>query len=426
MSKRIYRIILALLTVALISALFLLNPQTAEVHLGRGHSYMLPMALILILTFVAGSLFAFALAFVSQFQLSWEAWRERRLRTSERAHLKDLVGIRELVALENYQEASVKLSQILKEDADNAVARSLLATCQDELGNPLLALRTLEEGRGRAINSSELYLKAATIYEKQGNLTAALDNISLLLKSHPNSKKVLREGVRIAERLDDLDRAVQFQERLLKVTNNMEYQDEQARLAKLELSNIKKKPQTIQPEELSRLLKKHRTFAPAYEFQAELDQLRGESELATRSYLRGFELSGDTDILAKVAMLWLKKDDPDKAVRNIKTALRDKDSLFGRAYLVCLTAALGMSDEASKELVRLEANGNPLIQLATIMVAQCSDNKHDPVTIAVQETILLGLSSPIRESLKFLGAKRSNSKGFNAPKEQPSLQISVP
>lgn len=426
MSKRIYRILLALLTVALISALFLLNPQLAEVNLGRGHSYNSPMALILILTFVSGTLFAFALAFVSQFQLSWEAWREKRLRASERAHLKQLVGVRELVALENYQEASTKLAQILKEDPDNAVARSLLATCQDELGNPQSALRTLEEGRGRIINSAELYLKAAMIFEKQGNLTAALDNLSLLLKSHPSSKKVLREAVRIAEKLDELDRAVQFQERLLKVVSNLEYQDSQVKLADLELKQIKKKPKTIQPEELSRLLKKHRTFAPAFEFQAELDLLRGDTELASRAYLRGFELSGEIELLAKVALLWLKKEDPDKAIRNIKSVLRDKDSTLGRAYLVCLTAALGMTDEAKKELDRLEKSNLPLLQLASILVAQSSEGKNDAVVSAVKDAILSGLSAPVRESLEVLGVKRNFSRELHGLKEQPSLRLSVP
>lgn len=426
MSKRIYRLLLALLTVAIISALFLLNPQLAEVHLGQGHSYNSPMALILILTFISGTLFAFALAFVSQFQLSMQAWREKRLRVSERAHLKQLVGIRELVALEDYQDASAKLAHILKEDPDNAVARSLLATCQDNLGNPQAALRTLEEGRGRIISSAELYLKAALIFEKQGNLTAALDNLSLLLKSYPSSKKVLREGVRIAEKLDDLDRAVQFQERLLKLVSNLEYQDSQLKLAELELKQIRKKSKSIQPEELSRLLKKHRSFAPAFEFQAELDLLRGDAELASRAYLRAFELSGEINILGKIALLWLKKDDPDRAIRNIKSALKDRDSLSGRAYLVCLTAALGMSDEAKKELVRLENSNLPLLQLAAILVAESSESKNDQVLSAIKDTLLSGLSIAIRESLEVLGSRRNLSKERADLKEPPSLRLSVP
>jgi tetratricopeptide (TPR) repeat protein len=426
MSKRIYRIILALLTVATISALFLLNPQLAEVNLGRGHSYNAPMALILILTFIAGSLFAFALAFVSQFQLSFEAWRERRLRKNERAHLKELVSVRELVALEKYSEATSKLTQILKEDPDNAVARSLLATCLDELNDPSAALRILEEGRGRQINSSELYLKAALIYEKQGNLTASLDNLALLLKSHPTSKKVLREGVRVASKLGETERAIQFQERLIKVVDNLEYQSAQTKLAELELLQIRSKPRSIQPEELSRLLKKHRNFGPAFEFQSELDEQRNETELASRSLLRGFELSGETNILAKIALVWLRKEDPDRAVRNIKSALRDRDSLSGRAYLVCLMASLGMADEARKELGRLDTSNLPILHLARILVAQSNSGKSDETSEQLKQMILNDQPQAIKDSLNSLAAKLELFSSRSGGKEQPSPQLSTP
>ena len=431
MSKRIFLLALALLTVGIISALFLLNPQGAVVNLGGERTYQAPMALVLILTFVAGGLFTFILTFISQFRLALEAWRERRLRAAERGHLKELVAIRELIALEKYSEAIPRLSQILKEDPDNAACRALLASCQDSLDDSSAALRTLEEGRGRIITSAELYLKAALIYEKRGNLTAALDNMALLLKSHPTSKKVLREGVRIAEKLGEGERAIQFQERLLKLLSGDEYQAAQEKLAALELKRIEKQPRAVQSEELSRLLKRHRTFAPAFQMQAELDELRGEVELANRSLVRGFGLSGDISFLSRIASLWLKRDNPERAVKNIRAAVGERDSEEGRAYLACLLASLGIMDEAEKELSRLQQYHTPLKDLAQLMIAERSAGTQ-PTTAAVQissrvkERLISELPEGLKESLQMVQGVRLQTKGAVRFREQPSPQYSTP
>jgi len=431
MSKRIIRILLALITVAIISGIFILNPQESVVYFGRGNAHTAPMALILILTFVAGTLFAFALAFVSQFKLSLEAWREKRLRAVERGHLKELVAIRELIALGKYSEAMPKLNQILKEDPDNAVCRALLATCQSELGDLSSALRTLEEGRGRIITSAELYLKAASIYERQGNLTAALDNLSLLLKTHPNSTKVLREGVRVAEKLGEVDRAIHFQERLIKLVDSSEYPSAQEKLAALELLNIEKQPRATQPEEISRLLKKHRNFAPAFRLQAELDHSRGELELSSRSLLKGYEISGDVAYLALLVSNCMAKDNPDRAIKNIRAAVRDRDSIDSRAYLVCLLASLGISDEAKKELELIGQAGLPnnLLELANILVAEhsASTNRNtDHLTSQIKRTLIITLPDAVRKSLEQLGELNIQPKGIQRQKEQPAPQFSTP
>jgi len=386
------------------------------------------MALILILSFVAGCLFAFALASVSQFKLSLEAWKEKRLRTAERGHLKELVNIRELVALGKFSEAVPKLSQMLKEDPDNAVCRALLATCQDSMGDSSAALVTLEDGRGRSITSAELYLKAARIYEKQNNLTAALDNLALLLKTHPNSKKVLSEGVRIAEHIGDMQRAIGFQERLLRLVGSSEIENAQEKLAGLELSQIRKQPLAIQSEELARLLKRHRTFAPAFELQAELDKQRGETEQAHRSLLRGYELSSDPSFLALMVSLWMDKEDPEKAVRNVRVALRNKSTPEGRAYFICLLASVGMLDEARMEFDALDEKDSEssLLKLAKIIIAERSGTGGEELSSQLKNTIINSLPEKIKQSLIRLGELKVSSKEQLKQKTQPAPQFSTP
>ncbi len=431
MSTRFVRILLALLIVALISALFILNPQDTIVHFGRGNDYSAPMALVLILTFLAGAILAAVLAFISQFRLSLSHWRERRLRQDQREHLRELVTIRELVALEKWDEAQSKLKKVLKEDPDNAVARTLLATTLDALGDRRGALKVIEEGRGRELTSAELFLKAAELQEREGNLTAALDNLALLLQKDSSSKKVLTEAVRIASTLEDYKRAAEFQERLIKLSDRVDYEGEQRRLAQIELHIARKLPAEEQKAAIETLLRRHRNFSPALIARSRLEEASGELDAASRSITQAFVANGKLTYLDQLSQIWLRKDDPDRAVKLVRAALLQNDSPAGRAFLTSLLVALGMFEHAEKEVAQF-GDTTPgktcevLLAISKARLLQTKGKLGDAIEL-VCDTLIVNL--PESDRPKFLDAinrKLGTLSQRTSGKEQPAPQFSTP
>lgn len=431
MSIRIFRIILALIIVGLISALFLLNPQETTVYFGKAREYRAPMALVLILTFVAGAVFAAILALIAQFRLSFINWREKRLRKIQREHLKELVHVRELVALEKWEEARSSLSRILKEDPDNAVARALLATSTDALEGSRAALRILEEGRGREIVSAEVYLIAAELQEREGNLTAALDNLALLLQRDPSSKKVLREAVRISAALGDYPRAVECQEKLARISDRKEYVEVQNKLAELELEAALRLPNGEQDTALDQILRRHRHFPDALLAKAKRAENRGELDAAGRDLIQAFAASGSIRYLQELSQLWIRKEDPERAVKFLRNALKENDVPAGRAFLAALLSSLGMLDQAEKELSQLRIEGaepgtEALVALTKAKTLQAKGASGEAVqTLAHALSRSMDgnsdteFSKTIRE-LKDLGTIKNKSK------EQLAPQFSTP
>jgi len=419
MSTRLIRILFALIIVGIISALFLLNPQETVVFLGKGEEYRAPMALVLILTFVAGAVMAAVLAFVAQFRLSLLNWQERRLRKLQREHLKDLVTVREQIALQKWDEAKRTLSKILKEDADNAVARTLLAIAVEALEGGRAALRVLEEGRGRELVSAELYLKAAELQEREGNLTAALDNLNLLLQRDPNARMVLREAVRVSAELGDLKRAIEYQERLTRIVERTRYVEEQNKLAELELKAALKQDDAGKDEALEQVLRRHRDFPEALKEKAKRSIAKGEFDKGTRELAQAFSAAGDISFLHEIAKFWLSKNEPERAIKAVRGALKERELPQGRAYLAALLASIGMAEQSERELSTLsESNLSPegevLVRVTRARLLQGKGESVEAIkslAVAVQKSLKDPLVSELLEAFDSttLVARRSPS-----------------
>lgn len=420
MSKRLVRFLLVLLIVGLISLIFLLNPQETTVFFGRGEQYRGPMALVLIVTFLCGSIFTAALAFIVQFRLSLINWRERQLNKLQREHLKELVNVRELCALQNWDAAKSALGKILREDPENPVARMLLATALEATEGRIPALRVIEEGRGKELSSAELYLKAAELQEKEGNLTAALDNYNLLLQKDPNSRVVLREAVRVAQALGDLYRALNYQERLVRVVERSRYNEEQLRLAAIELEVLKRLPESEQDGALDQLLRRHRDFAPALDFRGNRALERGDLDRATKDLVLAYTSSGEVGYLDTIACAWISRGEPERAIRVVRGAIKERSSPAARVFLAALLGSLGMIEQCERELEECSETDSEIAILTRARLLQSKGCSAEAVIL-----LCSSLDSHYK-SLSSLTSDQPLSSRQAASKEQLSPLYSTP
>lgn len=357
MTSRTVRILILVIIVSLVCALFLLNPHVVTVNFGQGRRWDAPLALILIVVFVLGALLSGFLAAVTSTQASFKWWRERRGFQLERSHYSQIRAVRELIANGELDEARKTLERMVAQDDGNVVARVHLASVLRDLGEINAALRVLDETRAAEKSNFEVLFLAADLNAEIGNMTAAYDNLSLVLQSDPHSRKALEQLIPYAVALGKFSIAKELKERLIRLSSGTKYQEHQLDLAALELHRAAGLEGAAKRSAVEEVLKRHRDYAPAIEALAKIEAEAGRAEEASKLLIRAYKIDPAVSCLSTLAQLWLDQDAPARAVSSVRSLLPGtprEDSLSGTLFLITLLTHLEMSDEAAAELRKLE------------------------------------------------------------------------
>ncbi len=358
MIKKINKLIIVLLLVALVSFLFYLNPSSLTVRLTPSMSFTAPGAIVLITTFAAGFIFCALFSIVFGIR---SYWREKRLEDRERRRDRSeqlLLDARGALASEEWDRARALWTSIVERDPTNIIARIELSRSLQGEGKTKDAIKVLDAARAADPTSIEVLFRAAELNLAMQNSTAAIDNLALLLYHNPNLK-----AARVARDLSDglgrIDDALQYQSMLEKLNDpNPKLND--ARLS-LELKKLEKdfaEDQEKLKESLSKFVRKNPSFVPAVYRLAVLETESGENEEAAKHFLQASKISGESQYWQEAAKLWIKNGQPERAIAAGKSGTNEATGLNkakSELELIKLYLKLNMLDEAKTELDNFEA-----------------------------------------------------------------------
>ncbi len=445
MPGKIIKLLIVLLLTAIVSYVFYLNPAPAQVFYKPAGSWSLPMALILITTFFLGVLVTALFAFVIGVRIQLHTWKISKKHKQTIDHHQLIAGARGELALNNFNSARGLFQKIINTDPDDIEARVLLAETYRRDGELKEALRVLEEARVEDKKNVELLLAAAEINEQLGNDTAAFDNAAMVLKLSPKNTFALKRLVSDCERLNRFEEAVTYQEQLLRLIPREEYDEEQKRLAELELRKARKlTPKGKLVAALEEILKRHRDFTEAKAALAALQCDALELDSASKLWSKCFAESGDPTYLERIASMWIHADDPSRAVASVRNALLQKGpksdiDVAAQVFFISLLLRLEIVDEAKSEFEKLRSVSlvdDEVRKAHTVIKARLlqKDGREDEaleelLTQIQKEGLLLGKSSVGKNTLvsgpPALGWRARVKKKLTR-KEPPSPSLSTP
>ena len=360
MPSRITKFVIIALLVLASCYLFYLNPTPVDVSYAPGQAWKAPLAFVLVCTFFAGAVTIGLFALFIGVRRSFADWREGQRQKRLTQHRDLVLRAREQFAFGNYVEARAIFQAVTDQDQSNIPCWLLLSQTYEALGDVKGALSVLDRARITQRENAELLLRAAELNEKLGNLTAAQDNIALLLTRHPANRLALRRAVSYARTLQRLDDAATYLRALLKTGESAEQQELSLQLAEVELarlqSTVADSPDTLR-QALLEFLRQHRDFPPALADLAGLELARGENGAAAKLLSRAYEVSGSLSYLRRLADLWLGLHNPDKAVSAVQSTIVSRSqSTATTAFFISLLLHLELLDQAARELAKAPAD----------------------------------------------------------------------
>lgn len=358
MIRRLNKLLVFLIFIGLACYAFILNPSSVTVRFSAQHSISAPLAIVLISTFGIGilltALFALYLGLKAQ-------WRERGFKARERNHQRThqiLLEARGLIAAGEWSVAEQKWQNIVVKNPEDIVARVELSRCLEGRGDLAEALRVLDAARAIDSKNVEVLFRAAEINLALGNKTAALDNLSLIINNEPCARAIVWAR-NIAEDLGRLDEALHYHQLLSRLATEQRHADEI--FVRIRIKQIEANPELNLQKKLSEVRKLSKSYAQQaapYLKLAELERSQGDIEASVKNLLMASKVTGDPTYWHDAAVLWVKADQPQRAVAAAKSAINDSPKGIARIAseleLIKLYLTLDMNDEALESLHSLE------------------------------------------------------------------------
>lgn len=355
MSSKILFYVGLLVTVAAVCYVFYHNPETVTVKFGKETTWNAPIAMVLVVTFFLGVSLSGAFSILGAARERYVNWRENRKYKLWQSHQTLILSAREQIAINNFKTANSLLRRVLEQDPDNIVARFMVAKAAMRAGDLKEAVRVLDQARLSQKSNVELLALASEINMKLQNFTAAYDNLTILLDIQPDTPLVLKRLVECADKLGRFEKAVDFQQTVMRLAPPSEQLAAQRELARLELLNVKAKAggdKLALRAGIEEILRRHKDYPDALSELADLERESGNPESATKLLLKAFKQSDDTRALETVTEMWLGMENPEKAISAIKAAA---ESTSGKLFFINLLIHLESIDEAQAEFDKLNA-----------------------------------------------------------------------
>lgn len=357
MYSRITKLIVLIALASIISYLFYYNPQTSTIHFGSQSEVQIPTALVLIVSFFVGVIMTTIFAIYLGLKLKFEKWGiEKKLRQQD-THYHELQKAADLLYLEDTAGARSTLQKIISKDATDTLARLALSRTYNIDGQSSEAIHVLEQARADQKRSPAILIELAQSFEKNGNKSAALDNILLCLKEHPKSMYVLSKAIRLAEQMGRLEEAEKLALELLKICPYSEQHKIQEQLAQIKLEKISPLAQK-DPEEyvnkLQELIKIHKDYEPAVIALAQVYINNNEANTAIKSLQKIVKKGTSFEAAQALVSFWLKSNNPQSAIQLLEEIISNgKDSLKKKASLLLAQIYLKLENiEQAEKIIR--------------------------------------------------------------------------
>jgi predicted Zn-dependent protease len=392
MVSRINKLLAAVVLISITLYIVLSNREYAQVYLSEGHQYSAPLGVILIATFILGTLASTA---VAAFFGVRTAIRERaRKRGEKRREQREQLYIeaRSLRLSGNYTRSRRILEQLLRQDGDNIIVLIELVKVLQDVGENSEAIRLISEYRTENGTNTELIFLAAELHQRAGNRTAALDNYDLLLRSQIN-EFVLRQAMALAEELERFPDALVYLDKLRALGT-----DDRQSAARIKFKQLLKTHSdgTFPYREMRSLTRTYPEFGPAWRILAQEEENRNNLKASAQFLIKAAKAEGTFLAWKPLTDLWIRHNSPQNAVAASKTAVQNlsgDDQIAAVLMLARVYLRHSMAEEASKVLDSLKEKAHEVTTPALL---------RELVLLRAAAYSALGVREKFQESLSLL------------------------
>lgn len=380
MLKRLYRLILVLLILALALYIVLLNTDAVTLKLGNQQTFSASLGAMVIFVFASGVVFT---AFVASI-FGFKAYlKERGFLASERRRLdfaSDSAKARSLTVAGQYVTARRLWETLIKRDSSDVQSRLWLAKTLEEEGNLNDALKIVDAARSAFPGDCEVLFRAAAINKRLGNKTAAIDNLALVMVNQP-SEKAARQARDLSVELGRLSDALEYNTQLEKMgANKKELREFEAKIRlSLLQTGISSDDSQFDPQYVKALKDLIRDFpesSAALVAIAEIEKKEGDFEAASQALVKAAVAEQSVDGWRRPIELWIARKQPERALAVARLAIKESGNSQRNQFelmLARLYVQFGMFSDARSLLETLAKNSNEqsIKQQTTALLGRC-------------------------------------------------------
>jgi tetratricopeptide (TPR) repeat protein len=280
--------------------------------------------------------------------------RERKLKAKLQmvdAFSRGFLQARELNASGEWQRARAAWESLRKKDLGNIISAIELSRALEHCGDMEEGIRILEEVRAKNPTNIEVLFRSAELQRAQGNKTAALDNLNMILSQGPN-KRALMLARDLAENLGRVNDALEYQRTLTELGGPREELDS-ARI-RLEFRALISSPETPEfKQTVTHFCKRYPHFIPALQHLAQLELEGGNLEEAAHQLVKAAKASQSTALWNEVSRFWIQHQEPQKALAAARTATKETSGearLIAELELIRIQIEMQQLEDAQKLL----------------------------------------------------------------------------
>lgn len=350
MVTKIRKLLVIFLIVALAAAVIVQNLDPISVQLTPSYKFSAVGGLILLAVFACGM--AFALIFWVLFGIK-AYFRERSLQSRDKlreSFYTSFVAARSYQSTHEWGKARDCWEQLAKKDPSNIIARIELSRSLEGTGAIREALRIIDEARAVQPHNVEILFRAAELNQVLGNMTAAIDNLALILYNHPN-KLAAGYARDLSEKLGRIEDALEYH----KTFEALGKPDEESKKIQTRLLYQKVVQEFEQTEELRaelrRFKRKHPEFVPALEHLAKLEAQAGNIHEAAQLLVDAAKFSESRKYWHEATRLWIENGLSERAISAALSATRNTSGLArlnAELDLIRMYLSVGKTEDAKK------------------------------------------------------------------------------
>lgn len=351
MISRINKLLAAILLVSAALYVVALNSGSITISLSPNWQFSATAGVVFLGIFCLGILTATSVAIVFGVRAYF---RERKLRLAEKqrqAQHEQYARARAAAAAGEWEKARHAFEQLVKKDPENSILRVELARALCALGDQQEALRVLEEARKNDQQNVELLFCVADLHRLQGNKTAAIDNLALILQHGPN-RRAAALARDLSEELGRYEEARAFHQQ---VEESLAPSDElRAIRARIELRRLLAETQLSKEQQLQELrafCRRYSEFVPGLQQLAVVEADLHQYEESAQTLVRAAKASKSSALWNSVSQFWLERGLPERALAAARSATKETSGearLIAELELARIYISLHMFEEARR------------------------------------------------------------------------------
>ena len=334
----------SIIPLALVIYVLMMNPQSVHVKLTNHLAYDVPFVLVMVVLMVVGFLVAYCMSMSREmfFLMERRKWKRRE---GSRTTVEALYSAAELLYRDGRKGDAIELlRKVLKEDANFVPGAALLGRILREDGRYKEALQIHTKVRQGVTKSPVLGVEVAEDCLAMGDYPKAAEELQSLIKEKDSPKTlVLKLLVEACLGMNEIKRAIAFQERLMKqVPQEMRAMEERRLVGLLYQNAAEEKDESA----LLKITKKHPDFIPAYMAYSQIAETRKAIERLQKGLM---ENPGALELAERLIDLVVEGVHPSEAIHFFQRfASANTKSPETRVPLVMVYLRLGMFSEAVK------------------------------------------------------------------------------